>query len=205
MVTAAAIAAASLSLALLASPTPPAPAAPPAAPAKPAEPAADTQLLKYTVKDIDGKDFDLAQLKGKVVMIVNVASQCGLTKQYEGLQRVYDQYKDKGLVIVGFPANNFMGQEPGTNEEIKAFCTGKYSVTFPMMAKISVKGEDQHPLYKQIASLPAPLGGDPAWNFAKVLTDREGHAAARFDPRTKPDDEAVIKKIEELLGAEKKQ
>jgi glutathione peroxidase len=157
-------------------------------------------VLGYTVRDIDGNDVDLAKYKGKVVMIVNVASKCGLTKQYEGLQKLYEEKKDAGLVILGFPANNFKEQEPGTDAEIKEFCTGTYGVTFPMMSKISVKGEDAHPLYKQLAAQPEPIGGEPSWNFTKYLVDREGNVVAKFDPRTTPDDPALVKKIDELLG-----
>lgn len=157
-------------------------------------------VLGHKVKDIDGNEVDLARYKGKVVMIVNVASKCGLTKQYEGLQKLYEEKKDAGLVILGFPANNFKEQEPGTDAEIKEFCTGTYGVTFPMMSKISVKGEDAHPLYKQLAAQPEPIGGEPSWNFTKYLVDREGNVAAKFEPRTAPDDPALVKKIDELLG-----
>ena len=157
-------------------------------------------VLGYTVRDIDGNEVDLARYKGKVVMIVNVASRCGLTKQYEGLQKLYDEKKDAGLVIVGFPANNFREQEPGTEKEIKEFCTGTYGVTFPMMSKVSVKGEDAHPLYRQLAAQPAPIGGEPQWNFTKFLVDREGNVAARFEPKTTPEDSGLRRKVDELLG-----
>src|SRR3982750_3845496 len=116
--------------------------------------------LDFTVKNIDGKETDLAQLKGKVVLIVNVASKCGYTPQYKGLESLYEAKKDQGLVIVGFPANNFKGQEPGTNEEIKQFCTSKYNVTFPMMSKISVKGDDKHPLYQMLTQDSGDFKGD---------------------------------------------
>lgn len=129
-----------------------------AVPAAPVSP----MVLAYTVKDIDGKDVDLASFKGQVVLIVNVASNCGYTPQYTGLQKLYTDKKDKGLVILGFPANNFGEQEPGSESEIKSFCTGKYNVTFPMFSKVSVKGDDQHPLYKQLALQAKPIGGDPA-------------------------------------------
>ncbi|MGD9690326.1 MAG: glutathione peroxidase [Phycisphaerales bacterium] len=158
-------------------------------------------VLGYKMKAIDGKDADLATYKGKVVLIVNVASQCGLTKQYEGLQKLYDAKKEKGLVILGFPANNFGGQEPGTNEEISQFCSRKFKVTFPMFAKISVKGEDCHPLYKQLA---ARAGGEPSWNFTKYLVDRQGNVVERFDPRMRPDDPELEKKIDALLDAKPK-
>lgn len=175
---------------------------------KKAEPAkGDTKsegggALAFTVKSIDEKDVDLAKAyQGKVVMIVNVASRCGFTSQYEGLEKLYKDKSDKGFVILGFPANNFGGQEPGTNEEIAKFCKSKYSVTFPMFAKISVKGEDQHPLYKLLASQPAPVGGDPKWNFTKFLVDRHGKVAARFDSSVRPNDKDLIAKIDELLAA----
>lgn len=166
----------------------------------------DPYVLGHVVKDIDGKTVDLSAYKGQVVVIVNVASKCGFTKQYTGLESLYQAKKAQGLVILGFPANNFGGQEPGTNAEIKEFCTGaesKYKVTFPLFEKISVKGEDIHPLYKQLATQPAPIGGDVGWNFTKYLVDREGKVVAKFDSRTKPDDAAMNKRIDELLGAAK--
>ena len=159
--------------------------------------------LQYVVKDIDGKDVDLAQYKGKVVMIVNVASKCGLTKQYAGLEKLYQTYKDRGLVIVGFPANNFGGQEPGSEEEIKTFCSTKYNVTFPMMSKISVKGADQHPLYDLLThKTPEEFSGEIGWNFAKFLVDRNGNVFARFASKTTPQDEQVIAAVEKALGAQ---
>ena len=162
--------------------------------------AAGPYVLGFTLKDIDGKDQSLEQYKGKVVLMINVASKCGFTGQYKGLQQLYLDKKEKGLVILGFPANNFGEQEPGTNDEIKEFCTKTYNVTFPMFSKISVKGDDQHPLYKKLASQPAPIGGDPQWNFTKFLVDKQGNVVARFDSRTKPDDQAMLSKIDELLG-----
>ena len=158
--------------------------------------------LTFTVKDIDGKDYDLAQLKGKVVMIVNVASKCGLTKQYTGLEKLYDKYKDRGLVIVGFPANNFNGQEPGSEEEIKQFCSTKYHVTFPMMSKISVKGADQHALYDLLThKTPEEFRGEIGWNFTKFLVDRNGNVFARFASKTTPEDEQLVAVVEKALGA----
>ena len=177
-------------------PSEPAPATQPAA-------AASASPLTFTVKDIDGKDYDLQQLKGKVVMIVNVASKCGLTKQYAGLEKLYQTYKDRGLVIVGFPANNFGGQEPGSEEEIKTFCSTKYNVTFPMMSKISVKGADQHPLYDLLThKTPEEFRGEIGWNFAKFLVDRNGNVFARFASKTTPQDEQVIAAVEKALGAQ---
>jgi glutathione peroxidase len=172
------------------------PAATPVAPAEKVSP----MVLAHTVKDIDGKDVKLADYKGKVVLIVNVASRCGFTPQYKGLEALYQKHKDAGLVILAFPANNFGSQEPGTNAEIKAFCESNYKVTFPIFEKISVKGEDQHPLFKQLAAQPAPLGGDPGWNFTKFLVDREGNVVARYESRVKPDDAVLATKINELLA-----
>ncbi|MBI2433579.1 MAG: glutathione peroxidase [Candidatus Hydrogenedentes bacterium] len=157
--------------------------------------------LDFKVKDIEGKESDLSQYKGKVVMIVNVASKCGLTPQYEQLTALYDKYKEQGLVILGFPANNFGGQEPGTELEIKQFCTDKYHVDFPMFSKISVKGEDQAPLYQFLTSQEkvGEFGGDIQWNFNKFLVGRDGKVIARFEPKVKPDDAAVTQKLEAAL------
>ena len=152
--------------------------------------------LDFKVKDIDDKDYDLAQLKGKVVLIVNVASKCGYTPQYNGLEKLYEAKKDQGFVIVGFPANNFKGQEPGTNEEIKAFCTGKYNVTFPMMSKISVKGDDQHPLYKMLTADK----GQVSWNFNKFLIGKDGKLIEHFDSKVKPDDAKLTDAIDKALA-----
>jgi glutathione peroxidase len=171
-------------------------------PAAATQPAAAAEPLTFTVKDIDGNEYDLSKHRGQVVMIVNVASKCGMTPQYEGLQKLYDTYKDRGLVVVGFPANNFKGQEPGTDADIKTFCTSKYGVTFPMMSKISVKGDDQHPLYKQLTdpSTNGPFAGEIGWNFTKFLVGRDGKVVARFDSKTKPDDAKVIETVETALG-----
>ncbi|MEK6701741.1 MAG: redoxin family protein [Planctomycetota bacterium] len=161
-------------------------------------------VLGFKMKDIDGKEQDLAQYKGKVIMIVNVASQCGNTPQYDNLEKLYQEKKDKGFVILAFPANNFREQEPGTDSEIKAFCTsGKYHITFPLFSKVSVtdKDKDQCDLYKTIASQPKPIGGNPEWNFQKFLVDRNGNVVSRFDPKTDPMNAAVTRKIDELLAA----
>jgi len=134
------------------------------------------------------------------VLVVNVASKCGLTPQYEGLEKLYEQYRDQGLVVAGFPANNFGAQEPGTNEEIKTFCTRKYSVTFPMYAKISVKGADQAPLYAYLTKETGPgLTGDIKWNFTKFLVDRNGKVVQRFEPAVTPDSKEVVGAIEKEL------
>jgi len=160
--------------------------------------------LNFTVKSIDGKDVNLADYRGKVVLFVNVASRCGLTPQYKGLQALYDKYKDDGLVVIGFPANNFAGQEPGTNEEIQQFCTSKYNVTFPMMSKISVAGQDKHPLYKFLTEGGAgqEFKNEVEWNFAKFLVDRNGNVIARFSAKTKPEEPQVGAAVEKALNAE---
>ncbi len=169
----------------------------------PSAPPPEKAVLDFTMKDIDGKDVKLDTYKGKVVMIVNTASKCGLTPQYEGLQALYDKYKDKGLVILGFPANNFMGQEPGTEAEIKEFCTLKYKVTFPMFAKISVKGEDQHPLYNFLTNKATTpdFAGDISWNFNKFVIDRTGKVVARFGSQDAPQAENVVTAVEKYLEA----
>ena len=155
----------------------------------------------FSAKSIDGKDVALADYKGKVLLIVNVASKCGFTGQYEGLQRLYETYKDQGFVILGFPANNFLGQEPGTDAEIQEFCTLNYGVTFPMFAKISVKGKDMHPLYAYLTSKETnpEFGGAISWNFNKFLVGRDGKIAGRFGSRTKPDDKELVEAVEEAL------
>jgi len=158
-------------------------------------------IYGFTLNSIDGKPAPLADYKGKVVLVVNVASQCGYTPQYSALEATYEKYKDKGFVILGFPANNFGAQEPGTNEEIKTFCTRKYSVTFPMYAKISVKGPDQAPLYTYLTKDTGPgITGDIKWNFTKFLIDRSGRVVNRFEPATEPDNAEVLVAIEAALG-----
>ena len=162
---------------------------------------ADPYVLNHHVKLIDGTPVDLRQYEGKVVMIVNVASRCGLTPQYDELQSLYEEHREQGFEILGFPANNFGSQEPGTNAQIAEFCSASYGVTFPMFGKISVKGENSHPLYRQLAAQEPPIGGEPAWNFTKFLLNRQGEVVARFEPRTKPDADEVRAKISELLSA----
>jgi glutathione peroxidase len=163
--------------------------------------ATGTSVLEFTMDRIDGTPQKLADFKGKVVMIVNVASRCGLTPQYKALEALYEEKKDAGFVILAFPANNFGNQEPGSAEEISEFCSSKYGVTFPLFAKVSVKGEDTCDLYRMLASLPKPLGGEPQWNFTKFLVDREGRVVSRFEPRTTPDDPDVRARIDALLAA----
>lgn len=164
--------------------------------------AAENSPLDFKMADIDGKQVDLSKYTGDVVLIVNVASKCGLTPQYEQLEAVYTKYKDQGLQVLGFPANEFGRQEPGTNEQIKQFCTNKYSVDFPMFAKIVVKGEGIHPLYKFLTSEDTNPGhgGDIHWNFEKFLVGRDGKVIQRFSPPTKPDDPKVIQAIESELA-----
>jgi len=161
-------------------------------------PGAYASVYDFTMKDIDGKEVKLGAYKGKVLLIVNVASRCGYTPQYEGLQKLYTTYKDKGFVILGFPANNFLGQEPGTNEEIKEFCSLKYGVSFPMFSKISVKGDDKHPLYKYLTENPEN-GGEITWNFNKFLVSKDGKILAHFSQKDKPEDPKVVEAIEAAL------
>ena len=158
-------------------------------------------IYDFTVKDIDGKDVNLKDFSGKTVLIVNVASKCGYTYQYEGLEKLYEKYKDKGFVILGFPTNNFLGQEPGTNEQIKEFCSLNYGVTFPMFSKISVKGKDKEPLYDYLIDKKTDpeFGGAITWNFNKFLIGKNGDIINRFDTKTNPDDPAIISAIESAL------
>ncbi len=155
-------------------------------------------LHDFIVRAIDGSDYPLAQLAGRKIMVVNVASKCGLTPQYKALQALYEKYRESGLVIVGFPANNFLGQEPGTNEEIQTFCEVNYGVTFPMMAKISVKGKEMHPLYAWLTKKSENGVEDSpvTWNFQKFLIDERGNRVASIAPKTKPDTEEVVRWIE---------
>lgn len=159
-------------------------------------------VLHHEIEMIDGETRSLEDYKGSVLMLVNVASRCGYTKQYEQLEEIYRQYKDRGFVVIGFPANNFGAQEPGTNEEIAEFCSSTFDVTFPMAAKISVKGDDTHPLYAQLAEQELPIGGEPGWNFTKFLVARDGQVVERVDTKVSPDDPEVIASIEKLLGTD---
>jgi glutathione peroxidase len=154
-------------------------------------------VLDRTMTRIDGTPQNLSEYRGKVVLVVNTASKCGLTPQYGELQSLYESKSADGLVILGFPANNFGGQEPGTDSEITQFCTENYGVTFPMFSKISVTGDDQDALFAELSSQTE----DPSWNFTKYLIGRDGKLVARFDPKTTPDDAALVGRIEELLNA----
>ena len=151
-------------------------------------------IYQFKVEDLSGKTFDFASLKGKKILVVNTASKCGLTPQYKDLEKIYKEYKDKGFVIVGFPANNFGQQEPGTNAEIESFCEMNYGVTFPMMSKISVKGSDMHPIY-QFLTQKAKNGlqdSDVEWNFQKYLINEKGELAKVISPQVLPTDDAVV-------------
>ena len=172
-------------------------------PAKMAAAPKEKSVLEFTMKDIDGKDVKLSKYKGNVIMFVNTASKCGYTPQYEGLEKIYEKYKDKGFVILGFPANNFGAQEPGTESEIKEFCTLKYHVSFPMFSKISVKGDDQHPLYGFLTNKESDpeFAGDITWNFNKFLVDKSGKVVARFSSKDTPESETVTGAIEKYLAA----
>ena len=163
------------------------------------QPTDNQTIYQFTVEDISGKPFDLSTLKGKKVMIVNTASKCGLTPQYKELEGLYQQYKDKDFIIIGFPANNFLGQEPGSNEEIASFCSINYGVSFPMMAKISVKGKEMHPLY-QFLTQKAKNGVEDSkvqWNFQKYLIGRDGRLEKVIAPRTLPTSDEVTQWIEQ--------
>jgi glutathione peroxidase len=176
-----------------------------AAPQSPADSLQKGQAMDYRTipfQTIEGAPSSLQAFAGKVILVVNVASKCGFTPQYAGLEALYRRYADQGLTIIGFPANNFLRQEPGTDAEILSFCQSKYDVTFPMMSKISVAGKDQHPLYAYLTK-ESPVPGKITWNFNKFLLDRQGNVIARFDSKVKPDDPALIAQIEALLAQPK--
>ena len=153
--------------------------------------AAET-ILNVPLKDIDGRSTTLQAYQGKVLLVVNVASKCGMTPQYAGLEALYAKYKEQGLVVLGFPCNQFGGQEPGTNEEIKQFCTANYGVTFPLFDKLDVNGPNRAPLYTLLAGKDSPVAGDIRWNFTKFLVGRDGKILKRFESRTKPDAPEVV-------------
>jgi glutathione peroxidase len=165
--------------------------------------AAEKTVHDFTLNSIDGQSAPLAAYKGKVVLLVNVASKCGFTPQYSALESTYEKYKDRGFVIVGIPANNFGAQEPGSNQEIKTFCSSKYHVTFPMMAKVSVKGDDITPLYQFLTdkSSNPQSGGEIKWNFTKFLIGPDGRVITRFEPEITPDSPQVTSAIEEALAS----
>ncbi|HEY5892011.1 MAG TPA: glutathione peroxidase [Chthoniobacterales bacterium] len=161
--------------------------------------AAAPSLTSILFKDMDEKSHTLADYAGKVVMIVNVASRCGNTPQYKPLEALYQKYSPQGFIVLGFPCNDFRGQEPGTNAEIKQFCTLNYAVTFPLFDKLHVKGLEQHPLYTALTGPEATFPGDVKWNFGKFLIGKDGTVLARFEPKTQPDDPQVIAAIEAAL------
>jgi len=158
-----------------------------------------TSLYDFTIDDIDGKPVHLREYQGKVLLVVNTASLCGNTPQYTDLETLYEQYHEQGFEILAFPANNFGQQEPGTNAEIKGFCLTKYSVSFPLFTKISVKGSDKHPLYRYLTE-QSPFPGEVEWNFQKYLIDRSGNVVGRFHHRTKPMAPEVVKEVERVLA-----
>lgn len=166
----------------------------------------DKSIYTFTMKNINGKETPLKEYKGKVLLVVNVASKCGFTPQYKQLEAVYKKYKGQGFEILGFPANNFGHQEPGTNEEIKQFCTSKFDVTFPMFAKISVKGDDIDPLYQYLTSKEddPEFSGPITWNFNKFLIGKDGKILSRYDSKIKPDDPTITDAIETALKTDKK-
>ncbi len=160
----------------------------------------NSSLYGIPLKDINDQPTSLKAYQGKVLLVVNVASQCGLTPQYKALEAVHRKYKDKGFTVLGFPCNDFGAQEPGTHEEIKAFCSKNYDVTFPLFAKLHVKGSDRHPLYTALTGKDSPYPGDIKWNFGKFLVGKDGAIIKRFEPQTKPDAPEVIEAIEAALA-----
>lgn len=168
--------------------------------------AGEKSVYDFTLNSIEGEPTSLAKFRGKVVLLVNVASRCGFTPQYSALEKVYETFKERNFVIVGIPANNFGGQEPGSNQEIKMFCSTKYNVTFPVMAKVSVKGDDKTPLYQFLTDKSAnpQTGGEIQWNFTKFLIGPDGRPVARFEPQVTPDDPQVTSAIEKELATLKK-
>lgn len=162
---------------------------------------AGPNLADIPLKDINGKDTSLKAYEGKVLLIVNVASKCGYTPQYKSLEATFRKFKDQGLVVLGFPCNQFGGQEPGSNDEIKAFCTANYDVTFPLFDKLDVKGPKQHPLYAALAGKESAFPGDVKWNFGKFLVGRDGKLIRRWDSSAKPDGDEITKAIESALAA----
>lgn len=158
-------------------------------------------IYDVSLKDIDGKETSLRPYKGQVLLIVNVASKCGLTPQYKGLEALQQKYKDKKFTVLGFPCNQFGGQEPGTNEEIKQFCSSTYGVSFPLFDKIDVNGAKRHPLYVALAGEQSPFPGDIKWNFGKFLIGRDGKILKRFEPKTAPDSPELTQAIEAALAA----
>lgn len=164
--------------------------------------AAPASLLDLEARRLSGPVEALDRYRGEVLLVVNTASRCGFTPQYEGLQSLYERYHERGFTVLGFPSNDFREQEPGTDAEIGAFCEANYGVAFPMYSKVRVQGDDAHPVYAYLTSQPAPIGGPVEWNFQKYLVDREGRVVQRFSPRTEPEAPEVVAAIESLLGEE---
>ncbi len=159
-------------------------------------------IYDFTMKSIDGKEVPLSTYRGRVLLVVNVASKCGYTPQYEGLQKLFEDYKEKGLVVLGFPANNFGGQEPGSNKDIQQFCQNEYGVTFDMFEKISVKGADKHPLYKYLTSAKTngEVIGEIQWNFEKFLIGKNGEILGHYDKKVEPLSEQLVRDIQRALA-----
>jgi len=157
-------------------------------------------IQEIPLKDINGKPTSLKAYDGKVLLVVNVASKCGLTPQYKALEALHRKYKDKGFTVLGFPCNDFGSQEPGTTDEIKEFCSSKYDVTFPMFDKLHVKGPERHPLYAELSGEGSPFPGDVKWNFGKFLIGRDGKILKRFEPKVTPDSAEVTEAIEAALA-----
>jgi glutathione peroxidase len=162
--------------------------------------AAKTGLLALEARRLNGAPESLERYRGDVLLVVNTASRCGYTPQYEGLQALYDRYHDQGFSVLGFPSNDFAGQEPGNDQQIVDFCRMNYGVEFPMFSKVKVKGTDAHPVYHYLTSLPEPIGGPVGWNFQKYLVDRNGVVVARYEPKTSPEDPSIVAEIEALLA-----
>ncbi len=162
---------------------------------------AGTKLQEIPLKDINGKSVSLKDYSGKVLLVVNVASKCGLTPQYKGLEALHRKYKEQGFTVLGFPCNDFGSQEPGSNDEIKEFCSSKYDVSFPMFDKLHVKGPERHPLYEELTGKESPFPGDVKWNFGKFLIGRDGKIIKRFEPKIAPDSSEINAAIEAALAA----
>ncbi len=161
----------------------------------------DDSIYDFKLKSIDGEETELSEYSGKVLLIVNTASECGFTPQYDGLQDVYDKYKEDGFYVLGFPANNFGGQEPGTDEEIAEFCSVNFNIQFPMFSKVSVKGDDIHPLFEYLTTTEnRDFSGEIGWNFEKFLIDRDGNLVRRFRSKVEPDSNELIESIESALA-----
>ena len=155
----------------------------------------------FTMKRLDGPEQSLADYRGQVLLVVNTASKCGFTPQYEALEKLYEGRRERGFAVLGFPSNDFRQQEPGRDAEIARFCKANYGVSFPMFSKIAVRGDGEHPLYRWLTALPDPIGGPVKWNFQKYLVDRSGAVVARFDPAVPPDDAKLVVRIDSLLSA----